>query len=107
MGQGVNTEDGNVSGQLALAFLVGSARASSSAEAINKGIYKRIRFVRNMFISVIYAILLGFLGFYALFDFHQVQPWGRRPRSGGHDAHAPQRHHRAGRLKAEPMRSRP
>ena len=69
MGTAVHKKLGNVSGKLAIAFLVGSAGGTFIGGAINTGLYNKDPLLSEMFISSIYAVLLGFLGFYALFDF--------------------------------------
>ena len=69
MGTAVHKKLGNVSGKLAVAFLVGSIGGTVIGGAINTGLYNKDPLLSEMFISSIYAVLLGFLGFYALFDF--------------------------------------
>lgn len=69
MGTAVHKKLGNVSGKLAIAFLVGSAGGTFIGGAINKALYDKDPLLSEAFISSVYAILLGFLGFYALLDF--------------------------------------
>ncbi|MFT4302755.1 MAG: sulfite exporter TauE/SafE family protein, partial [Desulfovibrio sp.] len=69
MGTTVHKKLGNVSGKLAVAFLAGSIIGTFIGGAINKGLYNADPLLSELFISSIYAVLLGFLGFYALFDF--------------------------------------
>ncbi len=69
MGTTVHKKLGNVSGKLAVAFLVGSISGTFVGGAVNKFLYNKDPLLSDMFISIIYAVLLGFLGFYALFDF--------------------------------------
>ncbi len=69
MGTAVHKKLGNVSGKLAIAFLIGSGGGTFIGGAINKGLYNKDPLLSEFFISSIYAVLLGFLGFYALFDF--------------------------------------
>ena len=82
MGTTVHKKLGNVSGKLAVAFLVGSIGGTFVGGAVNKWFYNRDPLLSDMFISIIYAVLLGFLGFYALFDFLRAS----RKDTGG-DAH--------------------
>ncbi|EGY25558.1 hypothetical protein DA2_2276 [Desulfovibrio sp. A2] len=82
MGTTVHKKLGNVSVKLAIAFLVGSGAGTFIGGAINKGLYNKDPLLSEMFISSIYAVLLGFLGFYALFDFIKSSKSG-----GGGDAH--------------------
>ncbi len=69
MGTTVHRKLGNVSVKLALAFLVGSGAGTFIGGALNRMLYNIDPLLSDGFISLIYAILLGFLGFYAFFDF--------------------------------------
>jgi uncharacterized protein len=69
MGTAVHKKLGNVSTKLAVAFLVGSAGGTFIGGYINKTLYDYDPLLSESFISLIYAVLLGFLGFYALIDF--------------------------------------
>jgi len=69
MGTTIHKKLGNVSAKLAIAFLVGSIAGTFIGGFINKGLYNKDPLLSELFISTIYALLLGFLGFYALFDF--------------------------------------
>lgn len=69
MGTAVHKKLGNVSVKLALAFLVGSAGGTFIGGALNKALYDKDPLLSEAFISSVYAVLLGFLGFYALLDF--------------------------------------
>jgi uncharacterized membrane protein YfcA len=69
MGTTVHKKLGNVSVKLAVWFLVGSAVGTFAGGAINKGLYNKDPLLSEAFISSVYALLLGFLGFYALADF--------------------------------------
>ncbi len=82
MGTTVHKKLGNVSVPLAIAFLAGSIIGATLGGWIQKALYDYNPLVSEMFISTIYAVLLGFLGSYALFDFLKSS---RGP--GGGDAH--------------------
>lgn len=69
MGTTVHKKLGNVSVKLAVAFLIGSAGGTFIGGAINQGLYNKDPLLSEAFISTVYAVLLGFLGFYALIDF--------------------------------------
>ncbi len=69
MGTAVHKKLGNVSVKLAIAFLVGSAGGTFIGGTINKALYDKDPLLSETFISLVYAVLLGFLGFYALIDF--------------------------------------
>jgi uncharacterized membrane protein YfcA len=83
MGTAVHKKLGNVSVKLAIAFLVGSAGGVFIGGTINKSLYNYDPNLSEAFISLVYAILLGFLGFYALADFLKL----RKSKDTG-DAHA-------------------
>ncbi len=82
MGTTVHKKLGNVSTKLALAFLVGSAGGTFIGGAINRILYDKDPILSEAFISLVYAVLLGFLGIYALMDF-----WRSRKGANGGDAH--------------------
>ncbi|MBP8646110.1 MAG: sulfite exporter TauE/SafE family protein [Syntrophobacteraceae bacterium] len=82
MGTAVHKKLGNVSVKLAVAFLVGSGAGTFIGGAVNKGLYNKDPLLSEAFISAVYAVLLGFLGFYALIDFMRSSKGG-----GGGDAH--------------------
>jgi len=69
MGTAVHKKLGNVSTKLAAAFLVGSAGGTFIGGALNQALYNKDPLLSEAFISLVYAVLLGFLGFYALIDF--------------------------------------
>jgi uncharacterized protein len=81
MGTTVHKKLGNVSTKLALAFLVGSGAGTFIGGWINRLLYDKDPLLSEAFISLVYAVLLGFLGIYAMMDF-----WKSRNASGG-DAH--------------------
>jgi uncharacterized membrane protein YfcA len=87
MGTAVHKKLGNISVKLAIAFLVGSGGGTFIGGAINKGLYNKDPLLSELFISVIYSVLLGFLGFYALFDFLKSSRGPQPQGGGGHDAH--------------------
>jgi uncharacterized membrane protein YfcA len=80
MGTTVHKKLGNVSVKLALAFLAGASIGTFIGGAINKGLYDLNPLLSEAFISGVYSILLGFLGFYALLDFIRLS---RTPRQVG------------------------
>ncbi len=82
MGTVVHKKLGNVSGPLAIAFLAGSIIGASIGGWVNMTLFRMNPLLSDVFISSIYAVLLGFLGFYALFDFLKSSRSG-----GGGDAH--------------------
>jgi uncharacterized protein len=82
MGTAVHRKLGNVSWKLAMAFLVGSGVGTCIGGYLNRLLYLINPILSDAFISSVYSVILGFLGFYALFDFLKL----RKGRTGG-DAH--------------------
>jgi len=69
MGTTVHKKLGNVSVKLAIAFLVGSISGTFVGGAINKWFYNKDPLLSDTFISIIYVLILGFLGIYAMTDY--------------------------------------
>jgi len=69
MGTVVHRKLGNVSVKLAVAFLVGSAVGATLGGSVNRKLYETNPVLSDTFINIVYVVLLGFLGFYALADF--------------------------------------
>jgi uncharacterized membrane protein YfcA len=82
MGTAVHKKLGNVSMKLAIAFLIGSAGGTFIGGWANRMLYVMNPILSDAFISLVYAVILGFLGFYALYDFIKLSKGG-----GGGDAH--------------------
>lgn len=85
MGTTVHKKLGNVSVKLAVAFLIGSGGGTFIGGAINQGLYNKDPLLSEAFISTVYAVLLGFLGFYALIDFLKSRKGPSD--AGAHGAH--------------------
>lgn len=83
MGTAVHKKLGNVSVKLALAFLVGSVVGSTGGGVINRTLYEKNPVLSDTFINVVYVVLLGFLGIYALLDYLRLRkgtaPVGAHP----------------------------
>ena len=73
MGTVVHKKLGNVSVGLAIAFLVGSVLGVTGGGVINRTLYEKNPVLSDTFISVVYVVLLGFLGLYALIDFLRLR----------------------------------
>ncbi|WP_430735568.1 sulfite exporter TauE/SafE family protein [Halodesulfovibrio aestuarii] len=82
MGTAVHKKLGNVSPKLAVAFLVGSLCGVIGGGVVNRTLYEINPVLSDTFISAIYVVLLGFLGFYAMNDFLKL-----RKKDDGGDAH--------------------
>ncbi len=69
MGSVIHRKLGNVSVPLALVFLIGAIIGATVGGFINRVLYEINPVLSDAFITTIYSLMLGFLGFYALFDF--------------------------------------
>jgi uncharacterized membrane protein YfcA len=76
MGTVVHKKLGNVSVGLAVAFLVGSGLGVTGGGVINRTLYETNPVLSDTFISVVYVVLLGFLGIYAMIDFLRLSRSG-------------------------------
>jgi uncharacterized protein len=81
MGTAVHKKLGNVSVKLAITFLVGSAVGVVVGGGINRAIYEYNPVMSDFFISLVYVVLLGFLGIYSMTDFLKLQRAGKAHRT--------------------------
>jgi uncharacterized membrane protein YfcA len=77
MGTAGHKKLGNVSIKLAVTFLVGSTVGVVVGGGINRAIYEYNPVMSDLFISLVYVFLLGFLGIYAMTDFLKLRRAGR------------------------------
>ncbi|PIE66897.1 MAG: hypothetical protein CSA23_06670 [Deltaproteobacteria bacterium] len=69
MGSIIHRKLGNVSVPLAVVFLIGAIIGATAGGLINRMLYELNPVLSDAFITTIYALMLGFLGLYAMFDF--------------------------------------
>ncbi|MGQ9687258.1 MAG: sulfite exporter TauE/SafE family protein [Desulfobaccales bacterium] len=81
MGTAVHKKLGNVSVKLAITFLVGSVVGVVVGGGINRAIYEFNPVMSDFFISLVYVVLLGFLGLYSMTDFIKLQRAGKAHRT--------------------------
>ncbi|MFW6357307.1 MAG: sulfite exporter TauE/SafE family protein [bacterium] len=87
MGTVIHKKLGNVSVALAVAFLVGAGVGVTGGGVINRTLYEINPVLSDTFISVVFVVLLGFLGTYAMLDFlrqRKVDVVDVHGGSGGH-----------------------
>ncbi|KPJ67127.1 MAG: hypothetical protein AMJ45_03235 [Syntrophobacter sp. DG_60] len=77
MGTAVHRKLGNVSLGLAVTFVVGSLIGVSVGGIINRALYAISPVLSDAFISGVYVFMLGFLGFYAMYDFLKLRKAGK------------------------------
>lgn len=73
IGTVVHKKLGNVSVGLAVAFLVGAIVGVTGGGGINRALFETNPVLSDTFISIIYVILLGFLGIYSMIDFFKLR----------------------------------
>jgi hypothetical protein len=88
MGTTVHKKLGNVSTKLALAFMVGSGLGTVIGGSLNKYLYNKDPLLSDAFISTIYAVLLGFLGFYSMADFLRSRKGHEEGSGDAHGGHS-------------------
>jgi hypothetical protein len=76
MGSVIHRKLGNISTALAFVFLIGAILGATVGGMINRILYEINPVLSDAFITTIYAVMLGFLGFYALFDFLKAKKSG-------------------------------
>ncbi|WP_353684599.1 sulfite exporter TauE/SafE family protein [Thermodesulfovibrio sp. 3907-1M] len=69
MGTVIHRKLGNVCVGLAVAFVIGSVLGATTGGYIQRYIYNWNPVASEAFISIVYAVILGFLGFYGLRDY--------------------------------------
>ena len=87
MGTAVHKKLGNVSVGLAVAFLVGSGLGVLGGGVINRALYETNPVLSDTFISLLYVVMLGLLGIYAMVDFIRLRKRGGAGDAHGGDAH--------------------
>ncbi len=86
MGSVIHRKMGNVSVPLALVFLIGAILGATAGGVINRVLYEINPVLSDAFITTIYSLMLGFLGFYSLLDFLKARKTARTTVSS-HGAH--------------------
>ncbi|MBE0429155.1 MAG: sulfite exporter TauE/SafE family protein [Thermoleophilia bacterium] len=69
MGSVLHRKLGNISFVLAIAFLVGSIGGATVGGYLNRSLYDANPVLSDLFITLVYVLMLGFLGTYAMTDF--------------------------------------
>jgi len=69
MGSTIHRKLGNIAVRVAVVFVIGSVIGATVGGAINRALYEIDPVLSDTFITTVYAVMLGFLGIYALTDF--------------------------------------
>lgn len=72
MGSVLHRKMGNISVSLAVTFLIGAISGTTVGGYINRALYDLNPVLSDMFITLIYVFMLGFLAFYALTDWYKT-----------------------------------
>ena len=72
MGSVLHRKMGNISVSLAVTFLIGAISGTTLGGYINRALYDLNPVLSDMFITLIYVFMLGFLAFYALADWYKT-----------------------------------
>jgi uncharacterized membrane protein YfcA len=83
MGSVLHRKLGNISVSLAFVFLIGSGIGATLGGYVNRVIYEFNPMLSDAFITTVYALMLGFLGIYALIDFLKAQKKGQAQAAKG------------------------
>jgi uncharacterized membrane protein YfcA len=73
MGSVLHRKLGNISVSLAVAFLVGSIIGATAGGYGNRALYDYNPVMSDLFITLVYVFILGFLSFYALMDYFKAR----------------------------------
>ncbi len=87
MGSVIHRKLGNISVPLAVVFLIGAMIGATLGGLINRILYEINPVLSDAFITIIYALMLGFLGFYALTDFLKASKREKDFHGAGQGAH--------------------
>lgn len=69
MGATIHRKMGNVCVALAAVFVIGSVSGATLGGMVQRSIYEANPALSDAFISVVYVFILGFIGFFTLYDF--------------------------------------
>jgi len=87
MGTVIHKKLGNVSVGLAVAFVIGSILGATTGGYIQRTIYNWDPVASEAFISIVYAAILGFLGFYGLRDYIKLYKARKKGITVSDDSH--------------------
>ncbi|MBF0119748.1 MAG: sulfite exporter TauE/SafE family protein [Desulfobacterales bacterium] len=84
MGSVIHKKLGNISVPLAVIFLIGSIIGATTGGIINRVLYEINPVLSDAFITIVYVIMLGGLGFYALGDYFKARKSSDSDSGGAH-----------------------
>ncbi len=83
MGSVIHRKLGNIAVRVAVVFVIGSVIGATIGGTINRALYEADPVLSDAFITTVYAVMLGFLGVYALTDFLKSRRSGQGGAHGG------------------------
>ncbi len=89
MGSVLHRKLGNISVPLAGTFLVGSIGGATAGGWLNRTLYEMNPVLSDAFITTIYVLILGFLGFYGMSDYVRTRRAASAPVSTGDPKRTP------------------
>lgn len=87
MGSVIHKKLGNISVPLAVVFLIGAMIGATAGGLINRVLYEINPVLSDAFITIVYAFMLGSLGFYAMIDFLRASKREKDFHGAGQSAH--------------------
>ncbi|MDO9566020.1 MAG: sulfite exporter TauE/SafE family protein [Candidatus Desulfaltia sp.] len=84
MGSVIHRKLGNVSVPLAIVFLIGAIIGATIGGLVNRILYEINPVLSDAFITTVYSLMLGFLGFYSLADFISARKANAAANEGVH-----------------------
>lgn len=88
MGSVIHRKLGNVSVPLALVFLIGAIIGATAGGMINRFFYELNPVLSDAFITIVYSLMLGFLGTYAMLDYLKARKRTKQQDAVAHDTGA-------------------
>jgi len=77
MGSVLHRKMGNVSVPLAVIFIIGAVIGTTVGAGINRALYDINPVLSDAFITIVYTFMLGFLGFYGMYDYFSAKKGGK------------------------------
>ena len=77
MGSVLHRKMGNVSVPLAIIFIIGAVIGTTVGASINRALYYINPVLSDAFITIVYTFMLGFLGFYGLYNYFSAKRGGK------------------------------
>ncbi|OGP60120.1 MAG: hypothetical protein A2V65_01875 [Deltaproteobacteria bacterium RBG_13_49_15] len=87
MGSVIHRKLGNVSVPLAVVFLIGAMVGATAGGLVNRALFEVNPVLSDAFITIVYSLMLGFLGLYAMVDYLKSLSAAKKTAPKGTAAH--------------------